>query len=196
MLNVEPIRDLASFELLADLLPERVGSPLSLNALREDLEVSHRALTHWMDILERLYHVFRLRPFGGPGARVLKKLPKAYLWDASLVRDRAARFENLIASHLLKTCHFLEDTQGHAVSLHYIRDPHGREVDFLVTAGKKPWFAVEAKVSETAVDPSLRYFRDRLKIPWTYQVTLEGRRDVIDGGVRVLPASRFLAALV
>ena len=79
--DLEPIRDLSTFELLADLLPERVGSLLSLNALREDLEVSHRAVTHWMDILETLYHVFRIRPFAGPRARTLTKMPKAYLWD-------------------------------------------------------------------------------------------------------------------
>ena len=194
--DLEPIREFASFELLADLLPDRVGSPLSLNALREDLDVSHMALTHWMDVLERLYHAFRVRPHGGPGARVLKKLPKAYLWDSSLVADRAARFENLVASHLLKTCHYLEDTEGHRVALHYIRDAYGREVDFLVTIGRRPWFAVEAKLSDTAVDPSLIFFRDRLKIPWVYQVTLEGQRDIVDRGVRVLPASRFLAALV
>jgi hypothetical protein len=50
--NLESIRDLSSLQLLADLLPERVASLISLNAIREDLEVSHRALTHWMEILE------------------------------------------------------------------------------------------------------------------------------------------------
>jgi uncharacterized protein len=194
--DLEPIRELSSFQLLADLLPERVGSLLSLNALREDLEVSHRAVTHWMDVLERLYHVFRLRPFGGPRARSLTKMPKAYLWDWSLVADRAARFENLVGSHLLKLCHFLEDSQGHAVGLHYLRDREGREVDFLVTAGKRPWFAVEVKLKETRVDPALLHFRERLGIPWTYQVTLEGGRDFVESGVRVLPAARFLAGLV
>jgi hypothetical protein len=39
-----------------------------LNALREDLEVSHRALTHWMEILDRLYYVVRVRPFESPAA--------------------------------------------------------------------------------------------------------------------------------
>jgi hypothetical protein len=194
--DLEPIRDLSSFELLADLLPGRVGSPLSLNALREDLEVSHRALTHWIDVLERLYYAFRLRPYGGPGARVLKKLPKAYLWDWSLVSDRAARFENLIAAHLLKLCHRLEDVDGHPVALHYIRDHYGREVDFLVTAGRKPWFAVEVKLSQTTPDPSLLFFKERLRIPWAYQVVLDGQRDIVDRGVRIVPAARFLAALV
>ena len=194
--DLEAIRDLSSFQLLADMLPERVGSPLSLNALREDLEVSHRALTHWMEILERLYHVFRVRPFAGPRARVLKKMPKAYLWDASLVPERAARFENLVGLHLLKLCHFLEDAEGHAVSLHYLRDREGREVDFLVALDRKPWLAVEVKLSETRVDPALLHFRERLAIPFAYQVTLEGTRDFVERGVRVLPASRFLAALV
>lgn len=194
--DLEPIRDLASIQLLAELLPERVGSPLSLNALREDLQVSHGALTHWMDVLERLYHVFRVRPFAGTQARTLTKIPKAYLWDTSLVSGRAARFENLVGLHLLKLCHYLEDAEGHAVALHYLRDRDGREVDFLVTFGRKPWLAVEVKLAETRVDPALVYFRERLKIPFAYQVTLEGTRDFVEKGVRVLPASRFLAALV
>ena len=194
--DLEPIRELSSFQLLADLLPERVGSLLSLNALREDLEVSHRALTHWMDVLERLYYVFRLRPFGGPRGRSLSKMPKAYLWDWSLTTDRAARFENLVAAHLLKLCHHLEDSQGHAMGLHYLRDRDGREVDFLVTVGRRPWFGVEVKLKDTRVDPALLHFKERLGIPWTYQVTLEGRRDFVENGVRVLPASRFLAGLV
>ena len=194
--DLEPIRDLSTFELLADLLPGRVGSLLSLNALREDLDVSHRALTHWMNVLETMYHVFRVRPYSGHRTRTLTKMPKAYMWDGSAVPDRAARFENLVASHLLKLCHFLEDSEGHAVALHYLRDRQGREVDFLVTIGRKPWFAVEAKLSETRVDPALVYFKQRLAIPWAYQVTLEGTRDFVESGVRVVPASRFLAALV
>lgn len=193
--DLEPIRDLASIQVLADLLPERVGSPLSLNALREDLEVSHGALTHWMDILERLYHVFRVRPFVSRQVRALRRMPKAYLWDSSLVPERGPRFENLVALHLLKLCHYLEDREGHPVALHYLRDRQGREVDFLVTHKGRPWFAVEAKLSAIEVDPSLRYFRDRLKIPWAYQVTFEGERDFVEDGVRVCPASRFLAAL-
>jgi predicted AAA+ superfamily ATPase len=193
--DLEPIRELSSFQLLADLLPERVGSLLSLNALREDLEASHRALGHWMDVLERLYHVFRIRPFAGPRSRSLTKMPKAYLWDWSLVPERAARFENLVASHLLKLCHYLEDRDGHHLALHFLRDRDGHEVDFLVTAGRRPWFAVEAKLTETRVDPALVRFRDRLRIPWTYQVTL-GDRDFVEDGVRVVPAGRFLGSLV
>lgn len=46
-------------------LPELVGSPLSINAIRENLQVSHKTVAHWLQILERLYAIFRLSPFAG-----------------------------------------------------------------------------------------------------------------------------------
>jgi len=82
------------------------------------------------------------------------------------------------------------------VSLFYLRDREGREVDFLVVAGRKPWLAVEAKLSSGQVDPALVHFKKKLAIPYAYQVTLAETRDVLDQGVRVVPASRFLAGLV
>ncbi|MDB4306008.1 ATP-binding protein [bacterium] len=194
--DLEAVRDLSQIQILADLLPERVASPLSLNSLREDLEVSHRAVTHWMDILERLYFAFRVPPFDSRAVRSLKKMPKVYLWDWSAVEDEGARFENLVALHLLKLCHFLEDSEGHRVALHYLRDRAGHEVDFLVTLDRKPWFAVEAKLSSSKIEPSMIYFRDRLAIPWTYQVTLNSDRDYLKDGIHCLPATRFLASLV
>lgn len=193
--DLELIRDLGALEQLAELVAARVGSPLSLNALREDLEVSHRAVTSWIAILERLYHVVRLQPHVAKAVRGLRKMAKAYLWDWSLVADEGARFENLVAMHLLKFCHVLADRDGYDVSLRYVRDRDGREVDFLVLAGKAPWFAVEAKLARSSPSPSIAYFRDRLRIPWCYQVTRDAGPDTIRGGVRTLPAAAFLRAL-
>jgi len=192
--ELENIRDLSSMELLADMLEERVGSPLSLQSLREDLEVSHRAVTHWMDILERLYFCFRIAPFSHRSVRSLKKMPKVYLWDWSSVKEQGARFENFVAGHLLKLKHFLEDYEGYDIGLYYLRDVFKREVDFLVTYDKKPWFAVECKTTGRAVNPALTYFGERLEIPYLYQISLEQGEDVLDDKVRVMPASRFLAA--
>jgi predicted AAA+ superfamily ATPase len=58
---------------------------LALWHLREDLEVSHKAVSHRMDILDRLYYVIRVPPFTSSKVRSLRKMPKAYLWDGSLV---------------------------------------------------------------------------------------------------------------
>ena len=193
--ELDAVRDMSSMELLADLLPARVGSPLSLNALRETLEVSHRAVVHWVDVLERLYFLYRVPPYSGRRARGLKKEQKGYLWDWSLVEQPGPRFENLVASHLLKLCHHLEDVEGYAAKLCFVRDRDGREVDFLVTVKNRPWFAVEVKHEDDDVSRHLRFFGTRLGIPLLYQVSLGGRRDVLHGGVRVVPAGRFLAAV-
>ena len=194
--DLESVRDLSSIQILADLLQERVSAPLSLNSLREDLEVSHRAVSHWMDILERLYYAFRIRPFDVRRARTLRRMPKAYLWDSSLVQDAGSRFENLVALHLLKLCHYLEDVEGHRAELFHLRDRAGRRVDFLVAVDRRPWFAVEAKTSDTQIAPALRHFKRKLGIPWAYQVVLEGSRDFIQDGVRCVPAAPFLGALI
>ncbi len=194
--DLENIRDLSSIQLLSDLLPHRVGSPLSLNSLREDLEVSHKALTHWMTIFEKLYYVFRLNPYSGNMVRALKKEPKIYLWDWTLIEDVGYRYENMMASHLLKFCHYLEDTEGYKIELWYLRDLDKREVDFLVTVNNKPWFAVEAKLSGHDLSPSLKYFGSRLKIPFLFQVVLKTEREFVKDAIHLIPANKFLTAFV
>lgn len=102
----------------------------------------------------------------------------------------------LYCSGLLRLCHFLHDREGFDVEVHYLRDRAGREVDFLITVDRKPWFAVEAKLSATTIEPSLAYFLNCLRIPWAYQVVLKGQRDFVQNGIRCVPARQFLGALV
>jgi predicted AAA+ superfamily ATPase len=128
--------------------------------------------------------------------RSLKKEAKLYLWDWSELDLDPARFENCIASHLLKLVYFLQDRQGYRTQLHYLRSIEKKEVDFLVTIDKKPWFAVEAKLNDVKASPHLFYFRDKLKIPFSYQVVKQNGVDSFTNGVRIVSANRFLAGLV
>jgi len=194
--EVEQIRDLGHMKLLSDMLPGRVGSLLSVNALREELEVSHRAVSSWLNILEAFYYHFEIHPYIGKALRSIKKQPKLYLWDWSEVEDPSARFENLVAAHLLKTCHYLHDREGYKTALHFLRNVDKKEVDFLVTVDQKPWFAVEAKLSERAISPALYYYKERLKIPFVYQVIRDPGVHRFINGVRVISADRFLTGLV
>jgi predicted AAA+ superfamily ATPase len=194
--SIEAIRDIGNMKLLSDILPAKVGASLSLNSIREYLEVSHRAVAHWMDILEAFYYHFRIYPHSSNKIRSLKKEPKLYLWDWSEVDDEAGRFENLIASHLLKFVHFITDYEGYQAELSYLRDVDKREVDFLVTINGKPWFAVEVKLNDTDLSPNLLYFRERLSIPCIYQVVKKDNVDMLTKGGRVLSAGRFLAGLI
>jgi len=155
-----------------------------------------RAASHWIDVLEAFYYHFRIYPFSAKKIRSLKKEPKLYLWDWSEVEDEAARFENLVASHLLKFVHFITDYEGYKAELYFLRDVDKREVDFLVTIDGKPWFAVEAKLSDASLSPHLLYFKERLSIPYVYQVIKKNTIDKLDKGVRVIPVGKLLAGLI
>jgi hypothetical protein len=62
--GLERLHDLGHLELLMLRLPDLTGSPLSINAVREDLQVAHKTMANWLDILDRLYAIFRISPFG------------------------------------------------------------------------------------------------------------------------------------
>jgi len=142
----EKVRALSQVELLGALLPERVGSPFSLASLSEDVQASPKTIINWMDLLCRNYYCFRVMPYHARLERALKKESKYYLWDWSEVKSKGARFENMIASHLLKFCDFYRYVFGIKTELRYLRDREGREADFLVTWDNAPWFMVECKL--------------------------------------------------
>ena len=131
-------------------------------------------------------------PFSSSRIRAVKKEQKLYLWDWAQVSDLGARFENMVASQLLKYCHFIEDTEGYRMDLRYVRDRDGREIDFVVMKENKPLFALECKISDQTLSKSIKYFKERTNIPEFYQVHL-GNRDTgsADVGGRSLPFWKF-----
>lgn len=198
--STEMLRQLPLVEKLMFLLPERVGSPLSLNSLREDLEVHFATVKHWMELLERVFYGFFVRPYAKKGSRMLHKEGKWYLWDWTEIGDEAARFENLVAVHLLKYVRFMTDSGRENLSLHYVRDKEKRETDFLVCRDRKPVFLLECKLSDHVPDPSLFRFARLLGIKDAFQLV----KEVVDVRIHkdedvtlwVMPAASFLKGLV
>ena len=190
--DLENVREVSMLDLLLSHLPACVGSPLSINRLSRLLQVAHESIQRWIAIFERLYLCYRIAPFGAKKIRAVRKEKKLYFWDWTRVQVDGARFENMVAGHLLKYCHFVEDTQGHEMELRFIRDTDKREVDFVVLRDGRAEFAVECKSGEGRVSPACRYFRERTDIPKFYQVHL-GRKDFGDASTntRVLPFSTF-----
>ena len=195
--SLERVQDLGHLELMMMRLPDLVGSPLSLNALREDLQVSHKAVSAWLAVLERLYGLFLLSPFGAPRIRAVKKEQKHYQLDWSLVVKEGARFENMVGCHLLKWVHYEQDTKGREVELRYFRDTDGREVDFVATERNQPIMLVECKFSDTDVDRGIRYLHHKYPDVPAWQISAVGRKDYMTpDGIRVAPALELLSTLV
>jgi uncharacterized protein len=193
--DLEQVKEISLLELLLGSLPARIGSQLSIANLAQDLEVNFRSVERWLTIFDNLYLTFRIVPYGPPKIRAVKKTQKVFFWDWSQCESPGSRFENLVASQLLKYCHFIEDTEGERMELRYMRDIDGREVDFVVVKNKIPQFAVECKTGESQVAKSLAYFKERTEIPRFYQVHL-GTKSYLSGkGIRVLPYHEFIAEL-
>ena len=194
--DLEQVREVTRLDLLLAHLPSCVGAPLSVNRLRKLLQASHESVERWIAAFERLYLCYRLAPFGSARIRAVRKERKLYFWDWSRVDDPGPRFENLVAGHLLKYCHLIEDTEGHAMELRFVRDTDGREIDFVVLRDGRPEFAVECKSGDRNVAPACRYFRERTDIPRFYQVHL-GHADFGDAATdtRVLPFWTFCVEL-
>ena len=192
LISLENVRETSRIELLMSILPERVGSLLSLNNLRSDLDVAFETADSWIEILERLYFCYRIQPYGLPQLRAAKKERKLYLWDWSEIGNPSARFENLVASQLLKYCHYHEDVEGYRMELRFLRDSQKREIDFIVLKQGKPQFGVECKSGETSISDRIAYFAPRIPVPRFYQVHL-GKRDYENPKLRarVLPFTTF-----
>jgi predicted AAA+ superfamily ATPase len=194
LISLEQVKEVSQLQLLAQMLPERVGSVLSIANLKQDLSVAFETADKWVGIFENLYYCFRIMPYGLPHLRAVKKERKLYLWDWSLCQDEAARFENLVASHLLKYCHFQEDTEGDDMSLRFLRDSIGREIDFVVLRNGKPEFAVECKSGGRSLSKNISYFAQRTAIPRFYQVHRHSDgedSERADAKARVLPFLRL-----
>jgi predicted AAA+ superfamily ATPase len=193
--DLEQIKDISSVEHLLTLLPRCVSSQLSYQSLANQIEVDPKTVQKWIGIFDNLYLTYRVFPYIPKKIRVVKKTPRLYFWDWGGLENRGAAFENFVASHLLKYCHFIEDTIGDEMQLCYLKDVEGREIDFVVLKNRKPLFAVECKAGDRAASPHLRYFKKVTSIPYFYQVHMGSKHVRLEDNIEIIPFLEFAKKL-
>ncbi len=162
--DLESIKNIQQLRLFLDLLRTRVGGMVVLSNLAGDIQVAPQTAKAWLEALERMYVLFRVLPYSHNIARALVKPPKVYFFDNGDVGGgEGPRFENLIATTLLKRLHYLEDYGGHRCELRYIRDKEGREVDFAILKDDVLEELLEVKLGDEELSPALRYYNERLR---------------------------------
>jgi predicted AAA+ superfamily ATPase len=189
------LRDLSLVEELIELLPWRVGSPFSINAVREDLEVAHATVKGMMDHLGRLLVTFALIPYTKKITRPIKRERKVYLYEWSSVENPAARFENLVALEILAHTQLWTDSGGDDWRLQFVRTREGKETDFLLLKGLRPWCLFECKLRKTKIESHHRLFASKFGgIPVVQIVKEHGVLEAEKRDVVSISASRFLVA--
>jgi predicted AAA+ superfamily ATPase len=193
--TVEKINDISKLELLMIRLPELVGSPLSLNSLVNDIGVSHKTVARWINVIEMMFGIFRICPFGVNILRAVKKEQKHYHYDYNLIKENSFRFENFVALHLYKWVCFEQD-KGNDIDLRYIKDVEGREIDFVIVKEKKPITFVECKWSDVDISNNLKYIKKRFPDSQCYQIYAHGKKEYEKDRICLMPAYRFLKRFI
>jgi len=200
----EDIRDMTDIKSIGDLetlyllLPSKIGSPLSVTSLAEDMKAAYNTVQNWLSVFERFFMLFAISPWAKRIARAVHKEKKVYLFDTPRIKDPAARFENMVAIELLRAVTLWNDAGYGRFSLHYIKNKEKQEVDFLIVREEKPFMLAEAKLAEKEPSFGLKKFQQMLNIP-AVQLTNEGATfRVFSNGpnkILVAPAYQWLSSL-
>ena len=199
MRSMNDIRLVDEVETLFSILPARVGSPVSINNLAGDLQVSFPAVRNWLALFDHFYLTFRIAPWTQKVSRSILKEKKLYLFNYPLIKDAAARFENMVALELLRAVRSWNEWGWGDFGLNYLRNKERKEVDFLLTKDNAPLLLIETKLTDTTPAPPLLEFQSVLKVPAIQLVHTPGTVcRVIEGKLGktgVFSASRWLASL-
>ena len=197
--DLESIKKIQDLSLFADILRRRAGQLIVLSNIARDIQVSPKTAKLWLEALNRMYVCFSVFPYTGRlMSRAIQKPPKVYFFDNGDViceADEGPRFENLVAGHLLKKIHFLQDSQGLPFELKYIRDKESREVDFVILKEGRPYALIEAKLSDDKISRPLQYYSEKLKPKHSLQVVAHLKREYKKGGCRAVFLQTALRAL-
>lgn len=181
---------------LYQLLPEMVGSPISVASLAGHIELSPMTIKNHLRRMEDFYLLFRLPPYSKNIKRSLLKAPKVYLFDWTRVRDPGLRFENWMACELLSLTRSWEEGTGIPFHLHFVRTKDRQETDFLILRQNKPWLLIESKRSDGPVAPHHLGTQAQLGgIPFVQVCRQEGVASLAGKNAYRISATRFFSKL-
>ena len=194
--DLTKIASLQKLQTLFFLLPERVGSPLSLNSLKDTLQCAHATVQSWLEAMEKVFLLFSLSPFAGKLKRSVIKEKKYYFWDWGVHNEPGKRFENFLAVQLQRAVSAWNEWGKGDYRLMYVRTKDGRELDFVIVDQNNPLLLIECKWGEKSLAPSVVYFKERLNAPLAIQVNgIPGALSQYQRGIFISGYDRFLSLL-
>ncbi len=136
------------FEIFIRLLAGRIGQLINLSSMANDVGVSVKTLSEWLNVLEASFIIFRLPCFFENFGKRLVKTPKLYFTEVGLaswllgitdVKQLSSHplignlFENMVVLEALKQ----RFNSGKENDLYFFRDQRGFEIDLLLADGNK-----------------------------------------------------------
>lgn len=196
--NLSNIKNINDVGLLFSLLSSKIGSPISINNITNNLQVSFDTVKNWLNLFDISYLTFRIAPWTKRITRAITKEKKLYLFNYPLIQDIGSRFENMVALELHRAINNWNEKGYGNFDLHYIRNKEQEEADFLISNNNLPILIIEAKNSDDQPTKSLINFQNNLNIP---AVQLVNQKDIYkiyknkSNKVLITTASYWLSSL-
>lgn len=196
----EDLRDLSAIhqlEKVADLgylLLSRISAPLSVNSLKEDLELNFNTVKNYIKYLVLSYAIFEVPPYSKKGTRLVKKEKKVYFYDYAAVTGEAEKYENYVAVELKARVDLWNSTLVDTYALCFLKTRDGKETDFLITKNSTPFIMFEAKLSSENIEKHHYLHSEMLgKIPYVQLTAKSNIIKVEQKNFFVVSASRYFA---
>lgn len=143
VLQYQDIKNPEVLEKLLQALALQIGSEVSYNELASIVGIDKKTVASYIQILEKAFVIFRLRPFSRNLRKELTKLRKIYFLDTGirnalinnfnpfrLRQDVGALWENFLVSERLK----FNSNQARDVNMYFWRTHQQQEIDYLEEA--------------------------------------------------------------
>ena len=79
--DLEMVRNIQGLSVFLDLLRSRVGGMVVLSNLAQDLQIAPQTAKAWLEVIERMYLVFKVTPYARSISREIRKPLKVYFFD-------------------------------------------------------------------------------------------------------------------
>lgn len=161
---------------LLQALALQVGNEVSYNELANLIDVDKNTIINYIQILEKAFIIFRLRPFSRNLRNELKKLRKIYFFDTgirnalinnmnsfNLRQDIGALWENFLISERIK----FNNNHGIIKNIYFWRTHQQQEIDYLEEGGGRldgfefKWNKNKARTPQIFLDA---YSNSKIKI--------------------------------
>lgn len=143
------IQHQGKFAELLLLLAHQTGSLLNVNELSNTLGLSTTAVTHYLQVLVKCFHIQLVRPFYQNIRKELTKMPKVYFHDLGLrniIMNTFTPIEKRIDKGLIAE-NYVYTRLRHLTGndhIHFWRTADGDELDFICTSNQGK-IAIETK---------------------------------------------------
>ncbi len=164
VLNISYVKNAMSLKRLLEILASQVGSEVSFHKISNTLDLDVKTVMSYVDILEKLFIIFPLRPFASNVRKSLVKKRKYYFYDLGIRNavltdfsplekreDLGALWENFFILERIKR----NREKGFYPKYFFFRSYKGEEIDFLEQYDKD-LFGFECKYTKDKVEEKIK----------------------------------------